>query len=53
MAEVFNQIVAYMQENAIAFSFNGNSYEFTWWQFFVALMVMEVGIFVVGKIMGD
>ena len=53
MAEVFTQIINYMKNTPIEFSFNGSSYSFTWWEMCVGIMVISVGILVVEKILGD
>lgn len=53
MSEVIAQVIDYMRTNAVSFSFNGESYSFTWFELCISILVIEIGIFVVEKIMGD
>lgn len=51
MVEVFNQVLEYMRTTTLDFNFNGNDISFTFFEICVSLMVIEIGIFIVSKLM--
>lgn len=53
MEGVFSQLLDFMQTQTISFEFVNTTYSFTFWDLTIAILVIDVGIFIVRKAVGD
>lgn len=51
MAEVFMQVFNFMKTTQFDFEFNGSQFSFTFFEICITLMVIEIGIFIISKLM--
>lgn len=50
MSDIFGMVFDFLQSTALAFDWNGTSYSFTFWQIALTLLVLELGIYIIGRI---
>lgn len=50
MADIFTSVFNFIKETAITFDWNGTSYSFTFWQIAISLLVLELGIYIIARI---
>lgn len=50
MAGIFTTVIDFLKETAVSFDWNGTSYSFTFWQIAITLIVLELGIYIIARI---
>lgn len=50
MASIFTTVLNFLKETAVSFEWNETSYSFTFWQIAITLIVLELGIYIVARI---
>lgn len=50
MYEVFMQVLNFIKTQEIVFEWNSNTYTFTFWEIIISVLVIELGIYVIGRI---
>lgn len=53
MSEIVDTLINFMRDTNIPITWNGMTHNLTFWEIFIGSIVVEIGIFVVYKIMGD
>ncbi len=50
MTEIFTTVLNFLKDTALTFEWNGTSYSFTFWQVAISLLVLELGIYIISRI---
>lgn len=50
MTEIFTTTINFLKQTALTFNWNGVDYSFTFWQVAISLLVLELGIYIISRI---